>query len=206
MRRQFNITKTETNLYGLKYFPNISDNDSDSLGFGGPYPQREVSPESYELVLKHLKEYKNCKSILEIGIFQNIKGFSYLLSMEKNPETIYVGLDIGERRYLAQPPDKIHIIKSDSSDRNFVKEELKNFGVKDLSILFIDGFHSVNMVANDLQYAELLEKGGLVFLHDTNFHPGPNLIYDAIDENIFKKELFFDDNINDYGLAILTKL
>lgn len=206
--RSFNYYKEDTKLHGLKYLPRFydpNDNDSDSLHFGGPYPPREVSPESYDLVQLELQNYKNCKSILEIGIFQNIKGFSYLLSMEKNPETIYVGLDREERRYLGQPVDNIFIIKSDSSEREFVKQELKRLGVDKLSILFIDGFHSLNMVINDLHYGELLEPGGLIFLHDTNFHPGPNLVFNAIDETVYKKELYFDKP-DDYGLAILRKI
>lgn len=206
--RPFDYYKADIKVHGLKYLPRFydpDDNDSDSLRFGGPYPPREVSPESYELVKSELKNYKNCKAILEIGIFQNIKGFSYLLSMEKDPNTIYVGLDREERRYLGQPVDNIFIIKSDSIEREFVKQELKNYGVDKLSILFIDGFHSLNMVINDFQYGELLEPGGLIFLHDTNFHPGPNLVFHAIDETVYKKELYFDKP-DDYGLAILRKL
>jgi hypothetical protein len=60
------------------------------------------------------------------------------------------------------------------------------------------------MVLNDFKYSELVEPGGLVILHDTNFHPGPNLVYQAVDENVFEKELYFD-NPSDYGLAILRK-
>jgi cephalosporin hydroxylase len=205
--RHFSFNRKESNIAGLKYIPYFADNadnDSDSLSFGGPYPPREVSLESYELVKQELLKYKDCKAILEIGIFQNIKGFSYLLSMEKDPKTIYVGLDKDERRYLGQPVDNIFILKSDSADREFVKSELRKLGVDKLSILFIDGFHSVNMVLNDFKYSELVEPGGLVILHDTNFHPGPNLVYQAVDENVFEKELYFD-NPSDYGLAILRK-
>lgn len=205
--REFDFKQKISDIHGLKYIPYFTDegnNDSDSLDYQGPNPPREVSPESYELVKNELFNYKDCKAILEIGIFQNIKGFSYLLSTEKQTNTIYVGLDIDEKRYLGQPIDNIFIIKSDSKDQEFVRQELRKLGVYKLSILFIDGFHSLNMVVNDFKYSDLVEPGGLIFLHDTNFHPGPNLLYRAVDENVFDKELYFDNN-NDYGLAILRK-
>lgn len=206
--RQFSYIKKPSDIEGLLYIPsfqNEADNDSDSLSFSGPYPPREASPESFEFVCKTIKEMPSCKAIMEIGIGQNIKGFTLALTDSKKPETIYMGVDIEERRYLGSPIDNIFVMKSDSRNQTFVRQTLKEHKINQLSVLFIDGWHSVNTVINDFLYSDLVEKGGLIFFHDINFHPGPNLVFQSVDETLYEKTWLFD-NPKDYGLGMLKKL
>lgn len=204
--RHFDFKTRPTDIFGLTaepYFEKESDNDSDSLNFRGPYPIREVSLESYNYVYDWVKVWKP-QTIVEIGVFQNIRGFTHALTSAKSSEAIYVGIDRDDKRYLGSPVDNIHMIMSDSAAQDYVRSQIRSFGATPIDLLFIDGFHSLRMVLNDFRYADMLSEKGVIFMHDTNFHPGPNIVFRYVDENIFEKELLFVDH-NDYGLGILRK-
>jgi len=86
-------------------------------------------------------------------------------------------------------------------ERNY----LKQIGIDEIDVLFIDGWHSLNTVINDWKYTDLLSKQSVVILHDTNYHPGPNIILDYIDKNLYDVTEFCT-NIDDFGLAAAYKL
>jgi hypothetical protein len=58
---------------------------------------------------------------------------------------------------------------------------------------------------NDWMYSDLVDVGGVVVLHDTNYHPGPTLLVDAIDTSIYNVEKHCITDI-DWGLAAAYKL
>jgi len=41
-------------------------------------------------------------------------------------------------------------------------------------------------------------------MHDTNCHPGPVCVFDAVDEQLFSKTKFFEDK-PDWGLALFRR-
>jgi hypothetical protein len=206
----FEFIKKPSNIPGLSFIPsfeNEEENAKDNFGSTFEYSiPKEVSDRSYDLVYQKIKEMgEDCNSILEIGIHQNIKSFTLALTSAKRESCKYLGVDIDDKRYLSEPSSNVFAIQADSISQREIRTYLHNtLRVKKLSVLFIDGNHSVNYALNDFLYSDLLHKGGLVFLHDINVHPGPNLLYHCIDENVFSKESYFDET-DDYGLAILKK-
>jgi hypothetical protein len=46
---------------------------------------------------------------------------------------------------------------------------------------------------------------GVMAFHDTNYHPGPVALLDAIDTDIFSVELFGRDE-SDWGVGVVQRL
>lgn len=164
--------------------------------------------EVLKMCLDKLKERKSLNTIVEIGIVRSgdTSSTSLILS-EKNADTKYVGIDIRESlvSQVRNPENNSFGITSDSSNHSYVYSELSKLNIESIDLLIIDGFHSINHVYKDFEYAKSLSKNGIVFLHDTNYHPGPKNLLECVDESIFKKSVFFA-NEEDWGCAILEKL
>ena len=200
------VSHSETEIYGLKNIPKLIhyDNNSD----GAPFTRMcstEVSKQNYELVESISKNFMS-HGIVEIGVSRNGEG-SFTNAMLKNkPDSIpYVGIDIDDKSYLNNEEKKIFTLISDSHDQDKVRDFIKKIGIEKISILFIDGNHSVNSVINDWKYVDLLTEDGIVILHDTNYHPGPAVILDSIDDQKFRIEKHFE-NQDDYGVTIVYKI
>jgi predicted O-methyltransferase YrrM len=79
-------------------------------------------------------------------------------------------------------------------------------GHNEIDVLFIDGDHSVNQVVKEWAgYVPYLSNNGVVIFHDTTVHPGPAVVYDAIDEAYFDKRRYFADRIDDWGVAVARR-
>ena len=116
----------------------------------------------------------------------------------KTQNSLFYTIDIDERVLpVAGVYGNIFIIQSDSTgDR--VKELLQD---KRIDILFIDGDHSIDRVFAEYEfYLPYMKDDGIIVLHDTTMHPGPLLLMEAIDPNVFKTEFFCSD---DYGIGVI---
>jgi hypothetical protein len=144
--------------------------------------------------------------IMEIGVNRNGDGsFTQALLSNKPDQIKYLGVDLDDKSYLNDTNKNIYTIKANSYDQRAVRDYLNVIGIDKLSILFIDGDHSVNTVINDWLYSDLLSDNGIVMFHDTSGHPGPTILVEYIDANIYRVEKHFE-NQDDYGLAIAYKL
>ena len=201
------VIKLPTKIYGLKHLPSIepySDNNLDGCLFDWPYTNIEVSEGNKDIVYKCLMRLgTKCRSIMEIGVHRNNTDSISTILMKKKPDpAIYVGIDIEDKSYLSNPTENIFTIKANSHDQIFIRQSLQNLGINKLDLLMIDGWHSVNACINDWMYSDILNDNGVVIMHDSNAHPGPIALYDAIDENLFDKERYcLDDN----GIAVAWK-
>ncbi len=172
---------------------------------------REFSDMNEALLAQHL--WKVAKSdpgllrILEIGVCRNGEHSSTTQILDIMDGT-YLGVDIEDKSYLDEPNKGIYTFQTDSSNYDDIvrKLEVINHGDTTLDFLFIDGWHSVNQVLRDWRFAELVRPGGIVGFHDTNAHPGPYIVFDAIDETLFHKEKFLEEDYNDWGISFATKL
>jgi len=200
------IDKQNTNMYGLTYYPQMTnfDNNAD-ICFFTKHCSVEVSKNSYDLVCSMSPKYMT-HGILEIGVSRNGPGSFTNAMLTNKPDSIpYLGVDTNDKSYLDDSLKNIHTIQTSSEEQSIVRQKLVDINIKEISLLFIDGWHSVNTVLNDWLYCDLLSDNGAVFLHDTNFHPGPVVLLDAIDTNIFQINKYFIDQ-DDYGLTIVTKI
>ena len=209
-RLQYPVRRKPSDNCGLKYLPTIEPHLSDDSDFilGSRIPiEREVTQRNLDKLteLFHQK-VDRCRLIMELGVCRNgEESFTWVFLNNKRDETKYLGVDIDDKSFLDDPRKKIHTIQTDTMNQELVRSKIKDLGEERIDILFIDGWHSVNATVNDWKYANLLAYDGLVFIHDTNCHPGPVCVFDAVDEGLFHKQKFFT-NEPDWGLAVLQRI
>lgn len=145
--------------------------------------------------------------IVEIGVsrnnFENTS--TYVLTKYKTPDTVYLGIDVEDKSFLDSKFPNTHTLISKSEDYQKVLEKFRELGITEIDFLFIDGWHSINQVIDELLWVEMVKPGGIIGYHDTNVHPGPSKII-----NLFKPELFsvekFCESPLDWGISFVKKL
>lgn len=225
MNREYYIKKYLTNDIRL----NTEDDEQDSpIGFGdfSEWPPRKYTScikdnygldilgefsdcNQYSLLSEFMKVRDKAKVILEIGVARLSTNFyehtsTTVLLNNKKEDTIYIGIDIDDKSFLEKEGKNIHTIQSSSENYSLIKEKLEKLGITQIDFLFIDGWHSINQVIDELFYVDLLSTGGIVGYHDTNFHPGPSKIIEALNPDVFqvRKHCTLP---TDYGISFATR-
>jgi len=217
----FPFTETPTNVWGLKFKPSINSGFdaldwSDkgivkgvSVALGEKFGQItiEFSAKNKKALLDVLTDLKmqgRLNSILEIGVFRSLEESSTRVILNnKLPETKYLGIDLVENNLsnIRDHSKNTFGLCCDSSNYDIILGYAKTTcGIEQFDLVLIDGYHSINQVMDDWRFAKNLAPKGVVLMHDSNFHPGPYCIYEAIDETLFDKEKTCVDPI-DWGLA-----
>lgn len=203
---EVDILELETDIFGLKFKPQLDsrfNNDADWEVFTKGQ-LTEVSEQNFFLMELFTKQYSK-HGIMEIGVSRNGEESFTKAILNNKPDNIpYLGVDLDDKSYLNDENKKIYTIKENSFNQEAIRSYIKEIGMEKISLLFIDGWHSVNAVINDWLYADLLSESGIVIFHDTNSHPGPAIFLSAIDEKIFRVQTFFHEN--DYGMGIAHKI
>jgi predicted O-methyltransferase YrrM len=136
------------------------------------------------LLESFLKVKDHAKGILEIGVCRNGKDSStYVFLNNKKDETVYLGVDLEDKKFLDNTEKNIHTLKTNSSNTDQIMEFAKSVGIQKFDYIFIDGWHSINQCIEDWKFVSFLADGGVVGLHDTNHHPGPMALIKNIDKN-----------------------
>jgi len=163
-----------------------------------------ISEGNKEVFLKHIKPWM--KLIVEIGVCKNDydQSSAKVFIENKADDCVYYGLDIEDRSGILPISDTVKFLKGDS--REIAKNMTLMLEGKDyIDLLFIDGWHSVEMVMNDWGYAKYVRpETGVVIVHDTNFHPGPWCLVDSVDPALFKVKKFCETN-DDFGITVLKR-
>lgn len=200
--------KKPSNVIGLSYIPSFKDESENDIdwprhfdGSGGlPTEISDANKEALDDILSKV----NVKNVIEIGVARNdVRSFTTQLLYAK--KGIYCGIDIEDKTFLNDDLNRVYTIQANSHDQSKIRSYLKTIGLKKCSVLFIDGWHSVNTVINDWTYTDLLDDKGVVIFHDTNYHPGPNLVVPAIDRSMYRVVKYCDGGI-DWGIAAAYKL
>ena len=199
--------KNPSNINGLSYLPsfkNESDNDLDWPWFVVSNKiSTEISDANKE-ALDDIIRKVNVKNVIEIGIARNnARSFTTQLLYAK--KGIYCGIDIEDKTFLNDSLNRVYTIRANSHDQSTIRSYLNTIGLEKCSVLFIDGWHSVNTVINDWKYTDLLDDNGVVIFHDTNYHPGPHLIIEAIDRSMYRVVKYCDGGF-DWGISAAYKL
>jgi hypothetical protein len=161
-------------------------------------------------LLRHLKMVPDCKVILEIGVMSNEEAgltSTRVLLDNKNPETVYIGVDLENKRFINDPSRNIHTIISPSEYVDSVKVFMKALGVEKIDFLFIDGWHSINQCILEWEgYVPLLSEHAIIGLHDTNHHLGPRWLIDhGVDKKVWEIFEFPGDPTADFGIAFFRR-
>lgn len=151
-----------------------------------------------------LKVKDDTKVIVEIGVSRITSMQSYeqtstsILLNSKNPDTLYLGIDIDDKSFLKGP--NVHTLQARSENYEVILNKFKELGIHKIDFLFVDGWHSINQVIDELWYVDFMKSGGVVGYHDTNFHPGPSNIINALRPDIFKVTKYCVSQ-NDWGVG-----
>ena len=146
--------------------------------------------------------------IVEIGVARlETSKYEYTSTREflnhKSPDCIYVGIDVADRSFVRSYAPNAYTLQMDSTDTAATFSALKSLGVKKIDFLFIDGWHSINNVIREFEYADLLSDNGVIGLHDTNLHPGPRLAVENINREKWNVHQYCPD---DWGITFLTRV
>jgi len=201
-------TKKPSNINGLSYLPsfkNEADNDVDWPGYFAPFNEiiQEIT-DANKQALDDILSKVNVKNVIEIGIARNNER-SFTTQLLYAKKGIYCGIDLDDKTFLNDDLNRVYTIKANSHDQANIRSYLNTIGLHKCSVLFIDGWHSVNTVINDWTYTDLLDDKGVVIFHDTNYHPGPNLVVPAVDRSMYRVVKYCDGG-SDWGIAAAYKL
>lgn len=201
------VSQQPTQIPGLKWFPNLAptvSNDEDFPPFGFPN-SAEVS-DCNLIVLKNaidkLGNKLNC--VVEIGVDRNgSRSFTSMLLKARPPNSIYLGIDVDDKSHVHQPEKNQFFLRTNSHNQQTVRDYLSSIGAQKIDLLLIDGWHSVNTAVNDWSYNDLVSDHGLIVLHDTNAHPGPVALFDAVDETQWRKTRYCTQD--DMGISLFVR-
>jgi len=200
------IEEQMTDICGLKFKPQMTqyDNNEDWSVFTRGHPV-EVSTDDFNLVEVAANNYST-HGIMEIGVCRNGMGsFTHALLRNKPNHIPYLGVDLEDKTFLNNKEKNVFTIQSNSHDQDKVRSYAKEIGLEKISILLIDGWHSVNTCINDWLYSDMLSDNGIVIFHDTNGHPGPSVFLNAIDNKVYKVVKYFEDK-DDCGIGVAYKI
>lgn len=137
------------------------------------------------------------KLFLEIGVHRNgLNSSTSIIHEMMNDNCIYLGIDLEDKSYLNK--SNIHTLKCNSSEYNTVLSYMSKINMKEIDLLFIDGWHSINQILKDWEYTNLLSKNGIIVFHDTTAHPGPKAFIDNLDREKYIVEIHC---LEDYGIS-----
>lgn len=202
---QYKIIKEESDLFGLSYIPKFEVPDLNEKDCILQLPvTKEHFTELDQFVLSSAIQSVNPRTILEIGVHRPRAkkecSSTTVIIGNKSEEAIYIGVDKREVGFVKKWGKNIHTVCCDSLEYEKVMREASSVGIEEFDFIFIDGLHSLSQVTAEWRYVQHLSSSGAVAFHDTTTHPGPYLIFEAVDESLFEKTKYGDSK-DDYGIA-----
>jgi cephalosporin hydroxylase len=206
------VSKLPTDIYGLKYRPSVEphiSNDTDWLGAPTPEPPLHFTPLNHEaLTYAYNKLSSPPKLIVEIGVNRSesyeVSSTSTLLKL-KPRECMYIGIDLNDKSIINNFENNVFTLRGDSANYEMLYKLMEWHGQEQIDFMFVDGWHSVNQVIAEWKYWERMIPGGVMAFHDTNYHPGPTVLLDAIDTDIFSVE-WFGRGEADWGVGVVQRV
>ena len=206
-KTRFLIKPRPTDIHGLKFFPSMEpdvSDDQDMPPFGW-VTNIEVSDCNLEVVRTVVNDLGDTLTgIMEIGVNRNGERSMSRVLMDNRPRgSFYLGVDLDDKSYLDNPAENTWTIQTSSHDQEKIRAFIADKGIKKIDLLFIDGWHSVNTCVNDWLYTDILNKDGVVILHDTNSHPGCVGLFEAVSDSLYNKVRYCTQN--DHGIAVFKR-
>ena len=190
---------------------NPEDNDKDWINtYPNPFElvgNKEFSMCNQAALTEEFSKVKDqTKVIVEIGVSRVTYNQTYdqtstsIFLRHKNPETIYLGIDIDDKTFLQGLERNVFTLQSKSEYYERVKAKLDSLKITQIDFLFVDGWHSINQVIDELWYIDFMKPGGVIGFHDTNYHPGPSQIIKNLNPNIFEVKQLCQQQ-DDWGIG-----
>lgn len=193
---------------------NHEDNDKDFINtYPNPFElvgNKEFSMCNQASLTEEFTKVKDqTKVIVEIGVSRITYNQTYdqtstsIFLRHKNPETLYLGIDIDDKTFLQGLERNVFTLQSKSEYYERVKAKLDSLRITQIDFLFVDGWHSINQVIDELWYVDFMKPGGVIGFHDTNYHPGPSRIIKNLNPNIFEVKQLCQQQ-DDWGIGFAT--
>jgi hypothetical protein len=204
------VKKLPSEYYGLRWRPTLEPDISDNVDYLDPVIQGRVhfstlDSEALEYAFNLVNEPK---VIVEIGVDAvhqyDISTSTGLLLNLKPKDCIYIGIDVNDKSHLNNSEHNIYTLQNDSANHQALYNQMTLLGVNRIDLLFVDGWHSINQVLAEWLYWEKMTPNGVMAFHDTNYHPGPVAVLDAIDTNLFSVE-YFGRGQADWGVGVVQR-
>jgi hypothetical protein len=188
------------------------DNDKDWINtFPNPYEivgnKEEFSMCNQAALTEEFSKVKDqTKIIVEIGVSRVTYNQTYdqtstsIFLRHKRPDAIYLGIDVDDKTPLQGLGRNIFTLQSKSENYEVIKAKLDSLKITQIDFLFIDGWHSINQVIDELWYVDFMKPGGVIGFHDTNYHPGPSQIIKNLNPDIFEVTQYCEQQ-DDWGIG-----
>jgi hypothetical protein len=193
---------------GLAFWPTLLPDVSDDADYlPGHLELRTGGHDNSEDALEIVeREASGRRAVLEIGValYQRNRTFTDRILRAMDPSGTYLGVDVEDRSMVQRWATNAYFLRADSRERVRVISKMHELGMPRPDLLLIDGHHSVHSALNDWAYASLLEEPGVVLVHDSNSHPGPIALVEAIDREQWTVEEPLRGQ-RDYGIAVVRR-
>lgn len=204
------MTTRPTNKWGLLFEYSIEPTYSDTADWNPPVGacqpfETPFSTANRQVLQGYVEPWM--RSIVEIGVSRDgyNESSTKILLDNKHPDCVYLGIDIEDRTFILDKGTNVNFLQHSSWDVEHNMSVFSQLGQPYIDLLFIDGDHSINAVLQEWDYAKYVNpNGGVIVLHDTNFHSGPWCLLKALDPNLFTINKYCV-SYNDYGIAVLRR-
>jgi predicted O-methyltransferase YrrM len=187
------------------------DNDKDWINtFPNPFElvgNKEFSIcNQAALTEEFIKVKDQTKVIVEIGVSRVTYNQTYdqtstsIFLRHKRPDTLYLGIDVDDKTFLQGFERNVFTLQSKSENYEVIKAKLDALKITQIDFLFVDGWHSINQVIDELWYVDFMKPGGVIGFHDTNYHPGPSQIIKNLNPEIFEVTQYCEQQ-DDWGIG-----
>ena len=200
----FRIKKTPTERFGLLHEFSIGHPyDTQNNTAQTKYYHRGFTECNFEVLRQHIQPWM--KLIVEIGIaFHGWDESSSKVIIENRPDDcFYYGIE--KRKEVKRFEKQYENMFINITDSRNVEENLKDILTHGeyIDMLVIDGFHSVDVVSREWDYAPYVRpNGGVIILHDTRCHPGPWCLMESVDPDVFDIARYCEADDNGIGVLI----
>jgi hypothetical protein len=205
----------EAQRLGLLYVPSLGsyedtlDQIMERTTAAGMAVPIEFSASDVSVLSEALRTTSPLLAGMEIGSNRNANpnyNSTHAILRTKPPECKFFPVDLVQERVMGLSGfPNVFPICANSSDYNHITSVFRANGVDQLDFMHIDGLHSVNQVLDDWKYTELLSDHGVVAMHDTNVHPGPVALIEALDPTKWILERHFTGRTDDWGISVIRR-
>lgn len=206
------VTKLPSEHYGLLWRPTVGP-ELDPVDYFRAWPQPIPPIHTSDLDIQVLRDtlasLNDPKLVVEIGVNAAEGVTTTSIILEWKPDTCtYIGIDTNDKSGFNNVDKKIYTLRNSSEEHDKLYALMEQLNLQEIDLMFVDGFHSINEVLWEWKYWERMAANGTMVFHDTNYHPGPIAVLDAVDRELFDVTYYgreSPDFERDWGMGVVKR-